>query len=182
MDQPVRLEGWDAGAVSISGVGRPSTKRQTPPSHGKYGFNFHFFRGVVKLGLMGEKVDILLVVGLIGFICANLYVGSLSGKVTGQFYGVIVDKKWEAFLTVLWKSALVVIGSAILETIIKFNLDILGYRWRKNIVRNLHQRYFSDSMFYQLLHLDGTIDNPYVPLFRLHRRSLPSDLKSSHLL
>ena len=162
MDAPVRLEGWDAGSVSISGVGRPSSKSQSPPSSGKYGFNWKFLVGLLKLCSMNTKYDILLVVSLVALIGGNLYVGSLSGKVTGRFYGVIVDKKWEDFKTVLWQSALVVVGSAILESLIKFNLDVISYSWRRNLVKNLHNRYFSDSMYYQLLHLDGTIDNPYV--------------------
>lgn len=162
MDAPVRLEGWDAGAVTITGVGRPSTKSQAPPSSGKYGFNLYFLMGLFKLAAMSQIWDLYLLLSLVASICLNLYVGSQTGKVTGQFYSIIVNKSWDLFPTVLWKSALIVIFSALLESWIKFILDVIGYRWRRNLVRNLHERYFSDSMFYQVLHLDGTIDNPYV--------------------
>lgn len=161
MDPPVRIEEWES-SVCISGSGRPSQKSTAPPTAGKYAFNWAFIKGLWRLMLCNKRRDLVAVFILVGLIALNLWVGSQSGKVTGQFYGSIVDKKWDVFLKVLWKSALVVIGSALLESLIKFTLDIIAFRWRKNLVAHVHERYFSDSMFYQVLHLDGTIDNPYV--------------------
>lgn len=163
METPVRLEKWCSGFVTLTGAGRPAPKKQEPPSSGKYGFNLHFIRGLLKLIPHGEKRDILLVLLLFGLVAANMYVGSLSGSVTGRFYKVIVDKNVNEFKQVLWQASIVVILSSLFESAIKFALDIIGFRWRKALVSSIHKRYFSHSMFYQILHLDHTIDNPYVP-------------------
>lgn len=160
MDQPVRLEKWNSGSVSISGAGRPDSKVPEPPNAGKYGFNMKFLRGLAQLVTHGEKRDLLLILSLVGTIILNLYIGSITGTITGQFYEVIVQKDASAFKQVLWKSAIILIFSALLESAIKLNLDMISYRWRRSLVTHIHSRYFSHSMFYQILHLDHTIDNP----------------------
>lgn len=162
METPVRLEKWDSGLVTLFGAGKPLVTKQSPPTAGKYGFNLQFLRGLLKLIPHGEKRDILLVVLLFALIAANMYIGSQTGNVTGRFYKVIVDKNVSEFKQVLWQASVVVILSSLFESAIKFALDIIGFRWRKALVSSLHKRYFSHSMFYQILHLDHTIDNPYV--------------------
>jgi len=160
MEQPIRLETWDSNSVTISGAGRPATKKNDPPNAGKYGFNFQFVKGVAKLATHGEKKDILWLLALVALIIINLYIGNLTGSITGQFYAVIVEKNAVEFRQVLWKSAVIVVLGALLESAIKLNLDMISYRWRISLVKHLHKRYFSRSMFYQILHLDHTIDNP----------------------
>jgi ABC-type uncharacterized transport system fused permease/ATPase subunit len=162
METPVRLESWDSESVTISGTGRPSSKKETPPSSGKYGFNIQFIKGLFSLLPHGQKKDLLLPLILLGTIILNLYVGSISGTVTGQFYKLIVDKNLADFKTVLWKATLIVIFSSVLESEIKVLLDLIGYRWRKALVKHIHSQYFTNAMYYQILHLDHTIDNPYV--------------------
>jgi len=167
MEQRIRLEKWDNGSVSFLGSGKPIVKKEEPPSAGKYGFNLQFLRGLMKLVPHGDRKDVLLVLLLFGLIAVNMYVGSLSGSVTGRFYQVIVDKNVSDFKQVLWQASVIVVLSSLFESIIKFVLDIIGFRWRKALVSNLHKRYFSHSMFYQILHLDHTIDNPYATTFSL---------------
>lgn len=155
----------DTERIAIYGTGRPSLKPSEPPNAGKYGFNFKFVGGLWRLVRFATKWDLLVVGFLLGLIIANLYVGSQSGNVTGQFYNVIVDKNEQQFKKVLWQATIVIILSALLESAIKLVLDLIAFRWRKLLVQKLHHRYFSRSMFYQILHLDHTIDNPYVPYF-----------------
>ena len=178
MEPPVRLESWDDGAVTICGTGRPNIKKKGPPSSGKYGFNIKFIKGLWSL-LYGDRKDLSTLLVLLATIILNLYVGSISGKVTGQFYKVIVDKDLANFKTVLWKSAVVVVFSAILESEIKVLLDIIGYRWRKALVKHIHEQYFNTAMYYQILHLDHTIDNPYeIESFEFSEESWASILVS----
>lgn len=162
MEQPIRLEKWGTNSVSFSGAGKPKVVQPAPPSAGKYGFNMHFVRGLLKLIPHGEKRDLLLLATLLVLVGLNMFVGSLSGSVTGKFYKVIVDKNLPEFKQVLWQASVIVILSSLLESAIKLALDVISYRWRRALVSSLHKRYFSNSMFYQILHLDHTIDNPYV--------------------
>lgn len=147
------------------GKGRPqSSKEEKFDKSLKYGFNIRFLKGLLRLAAFNRWVDLLVVGGLVALICINLYVGSLTGGVTGKFYQLIVDKKVDEFKQLLWKASLIVVGSSLLETLIKLNLDIIGYKWRKNLVTGFHKQYFKNQMFYKLINLDHSVDNPYVVL------------------
>lgn len=173
MNAPIRLETWHDKPISIAGTGRPPVRAKEAPSAGKYGFNLKFLGGLLRLAKFGQKWDLLITFALFVLVALNMYMGSISGTITGQFYNIIVTKNEVDFKTLIWHASLVVIVSSMLESFIKFVLDIIAYRWRKTLVTHLHQRYFAKGMYYQVLHLDQTIDNPYDQEFSDQLRFCP---------
>lgn len=78
----------------------------------------------------------------------------------GSFYQSIFEQNQNNFVSVLWFAAIVIFGSAILESINKLFVELLSWNWRKTLVHQLHQVYFSDNLFYKITNFDQRIDNP----------------------
>lgn len=112
-----------------------------------------------------QLFDWLWLVALILLLAMQLLVGSYLGDTNKGFYDAFGEKSAPAFRDTLWRASIVVVGSAMLETISKVIASLLAWRWRRSIVRRLHAQYFDARMFYKLLNFDERVDNPYVPLF-----------------
>jgi ABC-type uncharacterized transport system fused permease/ATPase subunit len=91
----------------------------------------------------------------------QVWVVSFTGQVTGGFYQVILTKDITNFRLLLIKAFLVVIGSSILDAVIKMLIEVFQWKTRKQLCMNLHQQYFKNRNYYKINCLDTEIiDNP----------------------
>eukprot|EP01105_Mastigella_eilhardi_P025642 TRINITY_DN7039_c0_g1_i1.p1 TRINITY_DN7039_c0_g1~~TRINITY_DN7039_c0_g1_i1.p1 ORF type:complete len:640 (+),score=149.24 TRINITY_DN7039_c0_g1_i1:49-1968(+) len=97
---------------------------------------------------------------LLALSLAQTFVVSFTGDVIGGFYDAIANKDLHSFYWLLLKGTLVVSLSALMYSGVKFSVEILAWRWRRSLVGYMHERYFSDLLFYKLLALDTRVDNP----------------------
>lgn len=130
-------------------------------------FDFTFVRRLWNLLRVTHKTlfDWLWLIALVLILSIQLLVGSYIGEANKGFYDAFAEKNAVGFRDTLWRASLIVVGSAMLETVSKIISSILAWRWRRSIVNKLHSEYFSSKMFYKLLNYDERVDNPYASQF-----------------
>jgi ABC-type uncharacterized transport system fused permease/ATPase subunit len=75
-------------------------------------------------------------------------------------FGGLVDKNWGVIFPQLIIGAIIYIIVAILQSITIFGLQVAGIDFRKKITEKITEIYFKDRLYYKLIKLDNSIDNP----------------------
>jgi hypothetical protein len=74
----------------------------------------------ITFAISTDRNILLTILGLLLMTFGQTWVISYTGSVIGGFYQTIVTSNIDGFYSVLWKSVLVVLGSAIFDSSIKY--------------------------------------------------------------
>jgi hypothetical protein len=74
----------------------------------------------ITMAISRDRNVLLTILGLLLMTFGQTWVISYTGSVIGGFYQTIVTSNIDGFYNVLWKSVLVVLGSAIFDSSIKY--------------------------------------------------------------
>jgi ATP-binding cassette subfamily D (ALD) protein 4 len=111
----------------------------------------------ITMAISRDRNVLLTILGLLLMTFGQTWVISYTGSVIGGFYQTIVTSNIDGFYNVLWKSVLVVLGSAIFDSSIKYVTDLLAWLWRSRLCLWLQEHYFKNKIYMQI---QNQIDNP----------------------
>jgi ATP-binding cassette subfamily D (ALD) protein 4 len=129
----------------------------------KYSLDLLFVRRLQKIVqiISQPKVIKIMLVLLFFATLAHVYVVSFTGQVIGGFYQVITSKDIRDFYKILAVSIVIISGSALLDSTIKFLTDFLAVKWREKLCLYLHECYFRKRTYYKVQHVEcSSCDNP----------------------
>jgi ATP-binding cassette, subfamily D (ALD), member 4 len=104
---------------------------------------------------------------LVALSAGQTWVVSLTGSVIGGFYQSLVDRDYDAFMSVLWVALGVVCASGVLLALTEFVQGALAWRWRRELCVSLQREYFIGALFYRIVSFrlpsgeDGEGDEEY---------------------
>jgi len=182
-DETTAASGWDRIKLTppftnILSEADPSgtSKRGAPVSSAQYGYNWLFVRRLFQLmsicwrdtqripfwfldsfrrgwALKAPWGVLLLCIAVV----SQNYVVSYTGQILGTFYECIVDKDQGLFYHNLFIAALQILASGLLDSTIKFLIELFSWQWRAALCKRIHTKYFQNSHYYLSLF---KIDNP----------------------
>nr|QTW43714.1 ABCD4 [Eurytemora affinis] len=112
-----------------------------------------FFPGLLSVNT-GVFALLLLTSGLEQFLAYRV------GIISGKFFNVLGSKNLEEFKSLCILSILIVIGISFTISARVLTTKTLQVGWRQTLCQMLHHLYLSNSNYYRLNVLDGSIDNP----------------------
>eukprot|EP00727_Mastigamoeba_balamuthi_P011305 m51a1_g6798 hypothetical protein (627) ;mRNA; f:211020-213443 len=127
------------------------------------GFNWAFVVRLARLlraAYSDDPAAVGITVALVAASLTQTYVISWTGTFVGQFYASISAQDRPAFIKAFMLGASVEVAAATLLSLLNFMCEALAWRFRRTLVRQMHQRYFRDLVYYTMANLDSRIDNP----------------------
>eukprot|EP01114_Cavostelium_apophysatum_P024712 TRINITY_DN976_c0_g1_i2.p1 TRINITY_DN976_c0_g1~~TRINITY_DN976_c0_g1_i2.p1 ORF type:complete len:603 (-),score=109.23 TRINITY_DN976_c0_g1_i2:19-1827(-) len=127
------------------------------------GFDWLMFvrlMSICKIIFKRNMRAIATVIAFTGLAIGQTYLNTYTPKVVGNFYNSIIESDKKLFFNVMYMSCGVILGSALLQSIIQFNVELLAWQWRKALCFYLHGKYFVKSLYYKVVSLDQRVDNP----------------------
>lgn len=151
------------GTKSHDATATPSTSTQPQQQWGSWADAHTASRIAVRQSLFRGRrwgLPLLLLLLAITYEVA----ASFIMYVISDFYLAVSSQDLPLFLTVLWKSLIVVVAVASLRAGRDFACEACALQWRCSLVRFLHGYYLKGTVPYQLVHAAGgkaaRVDNP----------------------
>ncbi|CAI4226198.1 unnamed protein product [Auanema sp. JU1783] len=131
-----------------------------PASRWSYSL-FKDFYTIFTLMFSGATWSYALLAAVFIISAGNEFINYRSGNIIGKFYGALLDHDEKAFWKTFYKASILYIGQTLMIATFTFLSWILSYFLRKNLVKKLHEMYFSRKAYFHLCHDNiKFIDNP----------------------
>jgi len=101
----------------------------------------------------------VLFVLLLGVSLAEQMLVYNTGLIPSRFYEVLGERDSTGFKSLLVAASLLIIGTALGDSAVKFVSRILYVKWRGLLTTRLHSGYFKNSAYYKLNVLQDKLDN-----------------------
>ncbi|KAL9952743.1 hypothetical protein ACROYT_G040037 [Oculina patagonica] len=105
------------------------------------------------------STSFLLLVLLMGLSLAEQMLVYNTGLIPSRFYEVLLAKDRADFRSVLITSSLLILGTALADSAVKYDSRILYVMWRGLLDRRLHTGYFKHTAYYKMNVLEDKLDN-----------------------
>ncbi|XP_020629504.1 ATP-binding cassette sub-family D member 4-like, partial [Orbicella faveolata] len=101
----------------------------------------------------------LLLVLLMGLSLAEQMLVYNTGLIPSRFYEILLDSDKASFKSIVIASSLLILGTALADSAVKYDSRILYVKWRGLLDRRLHSGYFKHKAYYKLNVLEDKLDN-----------------------
>lgn len=119
-----------------------------------YGFNWQFLVRVTKLHKFlfpsWTSIPVFLFVFILLVRCLEEYVGYYVGLISSDYYQVLGDKDFDAFVQVTLKSLGMIVLIAFIKTTRIWFQEMIVVSWRLAMTTTLNQKYFQHHSFYHI--------------------------------
>ncbi|XP_020629474.1 ATP-binding cassette sub-family D member 4-like isoform X2 [Orbicella faveolata] len=82
-----------------------------------------------------------------------------TGLIPSRFYEILLDSDKASFKSIVIASSLLILGTALADSAVKYDSRILYVKWRGLLDRRLHSGYFKHKAYYKLNVLEDKLDN-----------------------
>ncbi|RUP49385.1 ABC transporter transmembrane region 2-domain-containing protein [Jimgerdemannia flammicorona] len=150
------------------------TTPTAPPPKQRYSFDKLFLQRLKRIlrllftpstqGLFSresrERSLLWMYLVFVGVSCLNEVVVYFVGMVTGKFYKVLVDKNAQAFGALILPTILLIAAAALGKSLVKFMGGLFSLKIRRLLTDYIQDQYIQRNIFYRLLAMHESIDNP----------------------